>query len=306
MTKMQKLVAFIPNMFTLGNLLCGCIGIIFAFQGKPEWSFFMILLAAFLDFFDGFFARILKVSGELGKQLDSLADGVSFGVLPAIMMFLFVEHQFDFLGYYCMYDSYMQAGEMLSEGSNAQCGFSYDPNQFNLLSYFSLCIALFSIYRLAKFNIDSRQSSGFIGLPTPANAIFISSFIFAFYFFTDQVSFFGTEGFTIYPPLSIEATVNFPPQLMLNWHSSSSVFKLIFNPYTALAISFVFSVLLVSEIPLFALKFKNFGWNDNKIRYLFLLLSLVMLILFHLIALPFIVILYIVISILNNLFKITV
>jgi CDP-diacylglycerol--serine O-phosphatidyltransferase len=200
----------------------------------------------------------------------------------------------------------MQEGEMLSDSSIAECGFSYDPNQFNLLSYFSLCIALFSIYRLAKFNIDTRQSSGFIGLPTPANAIFISSFIFAYYFYTDQVSFFGEEGYTIYPPLSDRATVNFDPQLMLNWQTSSTVFKLIFNPYTALGISFVFSVLLVSEIPLFALKFKNFGWNDNKIRYLFLLLSLVMLILFQLIALPFIVILYIVISILNNLFKITV
>jgi CDP-diacylglycerol--serine O-phosphatidyltransferase len=174
------------------------------------------------DFFDGFAARMLKVSSSIGKELDSLADMVSFGVLPAMTMY----HWIDSAG-----------------GANTY-------------SYISLMIAVFSALRLAKFNVDTRQTDTFIGVPTPANALFITALVFL--------------------PDVIKSTVFTAPVLT--------------------AIAFLFSLLLVAPFELFALKFKDFSWASNKLRFTFLVLSVFQIILLKAGALPFIILSYILIS----------
>ena len=298
---MRKLIAFIPHLFTLGNLFCGCLAIIFAFEKRLDLAFYTILMGAFLDFFDGFFARILKVTGELGKQLDSLADVVSFGVAPAIMMLVFTDRIFDAYGVECMQNDFLQFQGIKDI---PVCSFDYTMG-LHPLSYTVLIIALFSAFRLAKFNIDARQTHGFIGLPTPANAMFLSSYIFSFLYITKNLPFQDVQkGWTIYPPLS--ANEYFVPTLPIKLESiiaQGNLFQIIYHPYFLIIISLVFSILLVSEIPLFALKFKNFSWGDNKVRYIFLILSAALLIIFQLFAIPFIIILYIIISVINNIFN---
>jgi len=271
-TNMQKIVSFIPNLFTLGNLFCGCLAIIYAFNWQLDWAAYMVFLAAFLDFFDGFFARLLKVDGELGKQLDSLADMVSFGVVPGIVIY-----------------------QVLSVTEIAVHDTFFVLHDFFYIKYLALIIPIFSCYRLAKFNIDTRQSNGFLGLPTPANAIFFCSI--PLIFILNGFYFSGTHnGYTLTKTeLAIMAEVIFASPLIL-----------LLNVYVLSALCVIFSLLLVSNIPLFALKFKNFGWADNKVRYIFLALCAVLLILFQFIAIPFIVILYILTSIVNNIFKLTV
>lgn len=293
-TNMRKIVAFIPNLFTLGNLFCGCLGIIYAFSWRLDLAFYMVLLAAFLDFFDGFFARLLKVSGEMGKQLDSLADVVSFGVVPGIMMYQFLKGIALFENH-----SWME-GEMYL--------YALDP-----AALVALIIPVFSCYRLAKFNLDTRQSHGFIGLPTPANAIFFCAIVgigssMAYQTFMDTFIHrsFWDVGEYVSTAMKMETGVPegnhsslfFGP--LLGPESQMALFGLFTNRILMIVLMIVFSLLLVSEIPLFALKFKNFGWADNRIRYIFLLAALALLILFHLVAIPFIVILYILLSIIQN------
>lgn len=237
----------------------------------------MVFLAAFLDFFDGFLARLLKVEGELGKQLDSLADMVSFGVVPGIVMYQLL-----------IVNLYI-----------SKAGFNFLESNMWLL-YIALVIPLFSAYRLAKFNIDSRQTSGFIGLPTPANAIFFVSLPLVLL----QEFIFGNQSSA--NDILLHSKVNEIPLVYQYINPFKFPNIIINNPYWLIGLIVIFSLLLVSPLPLFALKFKNFGWADNKIRYVFLALCAVLLILFQLIAIPFIVILYILTSIVNNIFKLTV
>lgn len=180
-----------------------------------------------LDFFDGFAARMLKVSSPIGKELDSLADMVTFGVLPSVIMFHLIS--------------------------------SYSDHEY--LPFAAFIIAIFSALRLAKFNIDDRQQSVFIGLPTPANALFISSF--AFIVASDYGAFVSTG--------------------------------------VLLAVSIVFSLLLVAPVELFALKFKSFSWKDNQLRFTFLIISVLCIVIFKILAIPLIIITYIVLSLINNL-----
>lgn len=303
---MQKIKAFIPHLFTLGNLFCGCMGIIYAFAWKLDWAAYMVFLAAFLDFFDGFFARILKVPSELGKQLDSLADMVSFGVVPGIVMFQWLR-----------YLSWQGLGTRLHE-----INYLTEHIEVPWYCYVALLIPLFSCYRLAKFNLDTRQSHGFIGLPTPANAIFFVSMVLIV---TIAHPFLFDYAFAIYPPLSepfgeyTSTSTHFgvgdphsAPNAIIGWDGlvgvafNDTLLQLLINKYFILVLIVIFSFLLVAELPLFALKFKNFGWNDNKIRYIFLGLCAALLICFWLTAIPFIVILYLLLSIINNIFKLTV
>jgi CDP-diacylglycerol--serine O-phosphatidyltransferase len=271
-TNMQKIVSFIPNLFTLGNLFCGCLAILFASHFNFEYAALMVFLAAFLDFFDGFLARLLKVDGELGKQLDSLADMVSFGVVPGIIAFQLI----------LLYGSLDPTTLTLQEAGSKS-------SVYQLLPYIGLLIPVFSCYRLAKFNLDTRQTHGFIGLPTPANALFFCS-----------LGLIISQSIPL--PLGHQSIL---PQLA--YGSFAQDFSVFFaNKYVLIVFVLLFSLLLVSSLPIFALKFKNFGWVDNKIRYIFLVLCLVLLILFQLIAIPFIVILYILTSIVNNIFKLTV
>lgn len=238
----------IPNLFTLGNLFCGLVAILFAIGGHLNIAGGFILLGAFLDFFDGMLARLLAVNGALGKQLDSLADLITFGVAPAFIVFqLFFwiesQHFFNPLDDWPKRSSYSQ----------------------NYLAYVAMLIPLFSALRLAKFNIDTRQSDGFIGLPTPANALFF---------------------------ISIPFMLHFQPTA---WVS------ILFNNTSTLAIlCVVMSTLLVMEIPLLSLKFQTFSWQRNKMRYILLFSSIVLLSIFHFVAVPIILLLYPILSIINK------
>lgn len=243
----------IPNAITCGNLFCGCLAIVCAFNGNLVWSAYLVGIAAILDFFDGFAARLLKVGGEMGKQLDSLADMVTFGVVPGVVMFHLIQKS---IGY----------EKFISMGGVPEDSIRTDIAPF--LPYVAFVITIFSCIRLAKFNIDTRQTDSFIGVPTPANTILICSFPLINYF-QEQYPFF----------------------------------LLIENPWFLIFLSFLMSYLLIAELPLFALKFKNFGWPDNKIRYSFLIISVILLILFQFIAIPFIIFLYIILSVLNTIFN---
>ncbi len=241
----------IPNAITCGNLLCGCLAVIFVFTGDLLWGIYLIGIAAVLDFFDGFTARLLKVHSELGKQLDTLADMVSFGVVPGLVMYKLI-HVSASIGIY----------DLDIDANSFQYWF------YNNCEYIALLLIIFSAIRLAKFNIDTRQSSSFIGVPTPATALMVCSI-----------------------PL-----INWFQPLIMGYN----ITNITLNIYFLISLSIVMSYLMVAELPLFALKFKNFGWGDNKTRYAFLIISVLLLILFHFIAIPFIIFLYIIISIINN------
>lgn len=216
----------IPNFLTCCNLLCGCLGIVFVLEGRDIPAAYWVWLACLFDFFDGFAARILKVSSTIGKELDSLADVVSFGVLPSLVMY-----------------------KMIGASSPSA-----------ILPFIAFTIAVFSALRLAIFNVDETQHDSFRGLNTPANTLFITSL-----------------------------------PLLYN-----DVGAWLYETWVLVAITLVFSFLLVSRIEIFALKFKNFSWQENKIRFTFLILSVLLLISLQLVAIPVIIILYIVLSLIDN------
>ena len=224
----------IPNMVTCCNLLSGCIASVMAFQANYEAAILFIILGAIFDFFDGMLARLLNVSGPLGKELDSLADDITFGFAPSAIVFsLFKEVQ---------YPEFM-SGIV-----------DYFP-------YTAFIIAAFSALRLGKFNIDPRQSSSFIGLPTPANALFWGSLVV------------GGHSFLV----------------------SDS-----FNAAYLFILVILMSYLLVAELPMFSLKFKNLSWRDNKISYIFLLVCIPLLAIFRLSGFAAIILWYILWSLLTR------
>lgn len=231
----MSITRHIPNAITSLNLFSGCIAITMAFNGNFDTAAVFILLAAVFDFFDGMTARLLKAYSNIGKELDSLADMVSFGVAPSVIFF-----------------KLMQLGFSETHGIIAD----YTP-------YLAFVIAVFSALRLAKFNIDTRQTTSFIGLPTPANALFLLSF-------------------------------------GLLYTSNMGMKSIVLNPYILLVVALVFSLLLVAEIPMFALKIKSMKWKGNEIRYVFLGLSAVIIVLLHEMALLGIIPLYIFISLLTQ------
>lgn len=232
----------IPNIITLGNLACGCVAIVFAFQGQLVWSAYLVGIAAVLDFLDGFAARALKQHSPIGKDLDSLADMVTFGVVPGVVMFMLI-------ALICRYSS----NELLND----------HPLRWASPAFL---VTLFSALRLAKFNNDTRQSDSFIGVPTPANSILLCSL-----------------------PLAAE-------KMHEPW--MRPFFE---TPYYLLGLCAIMSYLLISELPLFSLKFKSFQWKGNELRFSFLAISVIMLVLLKFIALPLIIVLYILLSIANNL-----
>lgn len=201
----------IPNIITSLNLVSGCIASYFAANANLDFALYFMLLGLLFDFFDGFTARLLGVSSPIGKELDSLADVVTFGVTPSLMLF----HVLQLL--------------LPCTGAPAFCPARFVP-------YLSFAIAAYSATRLAKFNLDTRQSHSFIGLPTPANALFWA-------------------GITTY----------------LNHNSSISISASILGATMVLLIGFSCWI-MISEVPMFALKFQNFTWKDNKVRYGFLTL----------------------------------
>lgn len=271
---MNRITRQIPNLLTLSNLLCGCLAINYAFDWEMTMAVYMVGLSAIFDFLDGFVARLLKVTGEMGKQLDSLADVVSFGVVPGVMAFQLIKLSL-------FTDVVNHEGDIY--------------HIMDSLAYLAFFIPVLSAYRLAKFNIDTRQTDKFIGLPTPANAVFISSLVLLF--------FQGNEMQTVGKSLFDKEIYNYEIQGYIFEFLKEADFlqQVIIQPYILTGTVLIFSILLIVELPLFALKFKNFGWTENKIRYVFLTISLAMLIIFQLMAIPFIVISYILLSIINNL-----
>lgn len=213
----------LPNILTCLNLITGGIACVLIIRGDYHLAIYFTLISAVFDFLDGFVARLLKVQSAIGKELDSLADMISFGLVPALYMFRTIEVQ----------------------------------STSEYLPFFALLIAAFSAIRLAKFNIDDRQSDQFIGLPTPANTIFITS-------------------------------LSFLPE---NW---------VMNVPTLLTITTISSLILVANIPMIALKFKKASWKGNQLRYLLILTIVILIGLFQLQALPFVIPVYIVFSVLGN------
>lgn len=227
---MNSITKHIPNAITCLNLLSGCLAAVAALYFRFEISAYLILLAAVFDFFDGFAARLLKAYSPLGKELDSLADVVSFGLAPGFILFAFLSQN---IGIYWAMSAFL--------------------------------IPIFSALRLAKFNIDERQTSSFLGLPTPANAIFWAFLLYG----------------------------------IASYSSFLSANQLLFAKIIAFAVIPLFSFLLVAEIPMFSFKFKNFSWQTNKLRFVFLACSCVLFLFFKQYAFPLIIVLYILFSLFN-------
>ena len=218
----------IPNTITCCNLISGCIATYFAFQSDYRLALLFIVLGAVFDFFDGMVARLLHVSSPIGKELDSLADDITFGFAPSAMIF----------SYLCTFHIHLP-----------------------FIPFLAFVMAAFSALRLAKFNLDERQALGFIGLPTPANALFWGALIVGLY--QSAYSFEGLE-------------------------------------WVILAGVFVSSYLLIAEIPMFALKFKHWGWKGNEVKYLFILSCVPILLFLGIFGLAVIIAWYVILSVATN------
>lgn len=224
----------IPNAITCCNLLSGCIATVFAFSGQPEKALLFIITGAVFDFFDGMSARLLNVSSPTGKELDSLADDITFGMAPATMVFFEL--------------SVMDYPSML------------EPLR-PILPFAAFVMAAFSALRLAKFNLDERQATSFIGMPTPANALFWGSLIV------------GAKDF-------LESS----PQMI----------------FAVLLLIALCSYIMVSEIPMFALKFKQWGWKGNEVKYIFLITCIPLIMIFGMSSLAIIIAWYAILSVCIN------
>jgi len=233
---MDEIRKAIPNALTSGNLLLGCLAIIAALGGKPEQASWMIAAAAILDFFDGFIARALKATSEIGKQLDSLADMVTFGVAPGMILYMM----------------------------NTEC---FASAGFCINQYIPLLIPIFGALRLAKFNIDTRQSDTFIGVPTPAIAMFVASI-----------------------PLIIS-------------HDTLGLGTIFTNSWFLKFFPVIAAYLMVMEVPLIALKFKNFAWQGNEFRFILILSSLALILLFTYTGVALSIVVYILLSIIQQILK---
>ena len=240
----MKIKKHIPNLITLGNLFCGTIATIYAVQADFVFAGLFVILGILFDFFDGFAARLFHVSGELGKQLDSLADMVTSGVVPGIIML------------------------KLIEVNTINASNSFFDDSILGISLVGLVLTLGACYRLAKFNIDTRQSDFFIGLPTPAMSLFVISL-----------------------------------PLIQEYSNIEFALNLITNNYFLIAITILLTYLMNAQLPLFSLKFKDYSVKNNLIKYVFLIASLLMIIFLQYISIPLIIIVYVVLSVISNFSK---
>jgi len=237
----------IPQFITMLNILCGCIATVFAVLNMLELAALFVFLGIVFDFFDGLAARLLDAQSELGIQLDSLADLITSGLVPGIVMFQLL--------------AMSQTGGWNLDLSGTSETLTWSGFKISFLPFFGFLITLASAYRLAKFNIDENQATSFIGLPTPANALFILSL-----------------------------------PLILLYQGNDYLNQIILNPWFLIIITILSSYLLNSRIELFALKFKNWSFKDNALRYIFIIVSLVLLLTMKFLAVPAIVLFYIVSS----------
>ena len=230
----NELKKSLPNGLTCCNLISGCIAVSYALGGDAQTALLFIIIGAVFDFFDGFTARALKVSSPIGKELDSLADDITFGFAPSAIAFMMLKEC-------AVPDSLLGAQK--------------------IYPYAAFVMAAFSALRLAKFNLDERQTSSFIGMPTPANALFWGA---------------------------LACSVN--AELLASSAAAYIIILMVFGS----------SALLVSEIPMFALKFKNYSWKDNKVKYIFIALSLAVIIPFGIGGLAIAILLYLMLSLLTE------
>ena len=238
----------IPNTITLLNLFCGTIATIYAVHDNLIMASVFVVLGIIFDFFDGFAARLLNVKSDLGLQLDSLADMVTSGVVPGIVIFKLLEKTTGTFPYDFIYSQQ-----------------HWDDGLTSLIPVFGLLVTLASCYRLAKFNIDTRQTDSFIGLPTPANTLFILSL-----------------------PLILSSCD-------IIW-----VNNLILNKWFLIILTLFSCYMLNAELPLFSLKLKTFGFKENALAYVFLFVSLILLVFLQFLAIPLIIALYVFVSIIYN------
>ena len=234
----------IPNAITLLNLLAGLLALIHAFNGNYNEAFSLVCLGVFFDFWDGFFARIWKVQSQIGLQLDSLADMVTSGVVPGLVMY-----------------------KMLADiqENQSQYNLTEETYYMGIVPYLGFLITLASCYRLAKFNVDARQTDSFIGLPTPANALLIMSIP------------------------------------MIQFHSEFEwLVDFLSNPFVLVGVTVLSSYLLNAEIPLFSLKVKNFSLEKYKMQVVFMIISVILIAILEFIAIPIIILLYVILSVINN------
>lgn len=242
---------YIPNALTLLNLLSGCIAVIYAVNDNFVAAALFVFLGIFFDFFDGFAARKLNVQSELGLQLDSLADVVTSGLVPGIVMFKLLG-----LTQLVWIDDFYENGNFNS---------FLEITEGSFLPFFGLAIALASAYRLAKFNIDTEQQNYFKGLPTPANALLILSL-----------------------------------PLIMEYQDSDLINAIILNQWFLIGLTVFSCWILNANIKLFALKFKDWRFKNNATRYIFILLCVVLLMVLQFAAIPIIILLYIAMSVLDN------
>ena len=237
----------IPNTITCLNLISGCIATMWAFDGNYRMALLFIIIGAVFDFFDGMSARLLHVSSPIGKELDSLADVITFGFAPSAMIF-------SYLSTLCVVIDFTLI--------------TFDT----VIPFLAFIMAAFSALRLAKFNLDERQSMGFIGLPTPANALFWGSLIVGMYDYTPE---------------------------LVTWSYTD---RLAYSPLIMLLICgiLISSFLLIAEIPMFALKFKTWSWKGNEIKYIFLLTCIPMLLLLGIFAFAAIIAWYVILSVISS------
>jgi CDP-diacylglycerol--serine O-phosphatidyltransferase len=237
----------LPNALTLLNLFAGLCALIHAFNGNYAEAFSLVCLGIFFDFWDGFLARALEAQSPIGLQLDSLADMVTSGVVPGLIIY-----------------------KMLSDiqENQAQYTLTEETYYMGVVPYLGFLITLGSCYRLANFNVDERQTDSFIGLPTPANALWICSL-----------------------PIILEET-----------GGNGFIFEFLSNPFVLVIAALLSTFLLNAEIPLFSLKMKSFTWEKSKIQIVFLSLAVVMLAILQFLAIPLIILMYVLVSVVNNKF----
>lgn len=235
----------IPNLLTSMNVLSGCIACVMAFNGNYLWVVIWVVIAAIFDFFDGFSARVLKAYSSIGKELDSLADMVSFGLAPALIVF-----------------------RLLSDNNPLGTPFYVSSTEVyylrELIPYISFLLVIFSALRLAKFNIDERQTTSFIGLPTPANALFWISLCYGI--------------------------------------STKDEFTQLFSFYPLIILVIIFSLLLTSEIPMFSLKIKSLKLKGNELRYLLVLFMVIAIFYWGILGISAGIVLYIILSAITSKF----
>lgn len=241
MRRIRNIFFWVPNFITSMNLAAGSLAVFFGIEGQLGWAAIFIIAATIFDFLDGLAARLLQAYSDIGKQLDSLADLVSFGLAPAAMLFTMLE---------------------LALFQKNQAIFEIEATPMQWIFLFSvLLVPVSGAFRLAKFNLDTRQNDHFLGLPIPANALFYASL-----------------------------------GLILELGGKPEINHIILNRFNLLTAISLFSALMISELPMFSLKFKNLKWQDNQIRFLFIAFCIILGITLKIYALPLIIVSYILVS----------